>query len=737
MKKLKCYVSNSVSLGVAGVLALGMSNDVSAKEPLKGASIGAILNGNIELRKEAGFAQYIPAETDLFFNLSKTEDMVHYLRKSQMGDVLVHLSKMEGNDVDEMLESAEFKEFTNVAGEEVFLALGDGSAKLVNDTGEMYSVYYQSYYSFFGKLILDLYQGEDLLATLGALENMAGDLMKPMMEKMLELEDYKMSPVYVGFKVSDAGERKKYLDLIQGALKNASALNDMIPDMNIPFEVDSSDKYGGFTGLKVDQNKLMEQMFKKPEMLKAAEMMGMDEDFMKQYNEVFKDFKISVLAGEVDDYIVIYLGDGAEGLKLAEDLNTSLLSSPEMAFLGEYKGKEVASITYVSEEIVSAFKGTTTFMEDFSVGINKVLSGTDFLGDTKHIQALLTKMANNGRKLANMAPASRFGSVGYIEDGFKIDSFHGEKSRSLDLDGKRKLAKIVMREDALFSASWVGNSESGALNVQQIEDLGNLIYQTAKMVAEHTRETENRDIQQFSEMFKMVDGQFSDDLLAVWQSAKAGMQQGMGNERAIVIDTKGKMPRVPGVPTDVLENAMIPRVAIGSDVVNRAKMAESWKGMDTNARKIKDKVEQLMNQKLNYMSPELAKKEGVDLWSYQLGVTSYEANLALGINDKMVFATTSPAFVESLVADYDEAGAEGGMEITFRADGVRALMQSVFDMQVLQTATADGAEENEVSEEEKIFADLMKASQELDSLDYSVRKVGGEVRSFFHLNKVN
>ena len=40
-------------------------------------------------------------------------------------------------------------------------------------------------------------------------------------------------------------------------------------------------------------------------------------------------------------------------------------------------------------------------------------------------------------------------------------------------------------------------------------------------------------------------------------------------------------------------------------------------------------------------------------------------------------------------------------------------------------------------EAKKIADQCLKASEEVDSLDYSVRKVSGEVRSFFHFNKAN
>jgi len=268
-------------------------------------------------------------------------------------------------------------------------------------------------------------------------------------------------------------------------------------------------------------------------------------------------------------------------------------------------------------------------MEDFAGGVNKVLTGTDSLGDTKHIQTLLTKIAKNSRKSEELVPAYRFGSIGYIEDGFKIDSFHGSESALYNLSAKRKFSKIAMRENAVFSASWVNKKEASKLNIQRIEDFVSLIFETTKMVVEHDQEIEDRDFQEFATMFRIFDTQFSDDLQGIWNSAKTGLEQGMGNEGAILIDLEGEMPSLPNVPPVVIENGRIPRLAIGRDIVSREKMAESWRGMNAGGVKIARKAEQLLGQELNYRTPELAKKKGIDFWSYQLGVTSHQANLAV------------------------------------------------------------------------------------------------------------
>lgn len=192
------------------------------------------------------------------------------------------------------------------------------------------------------------------------------------------------------------------------------------------------------------------------------------------------------------------------------------------------------------------------------------------------------------------------------------------------------------------------------------------------------------------------------------------------------------------MPTIVLENGKIPRLAIGYDVVDRSKLAASWEVIDTTSKQIVSKLESLTNEKINYRKAELAKKEGIDFWSYQLGITSYEANLALGINDQMMFFTSSPAFVEEFVSEYDEEGKRGGMDFKLRMAPMRVAandwMKLVDEHGDDLSLTFDRAD---FEESKDLIDKMLKASEEVDSLDFSMRKINGEVRSFLHLNKRN
>ncbi len=686
-----------------------------------------------EIRDLAGFAKHLPKDTEMFFNAQGIGSLIRSMRGSEIGQMMAELAKNEGDDIDEAMKSDDFQEFLNIAGEDVFISMGDGSAKCLKTMGDVYSIYYRMYYYVLGKMMIDNIEGGDLTQNP---EAMMQSLLKPVFDEYLELDDYHMPRVYAGFKVSSESDRDRYKLLLQETFAKALELNDEVPEMENVLELDTVDSYGGFKGVKIDYSKMIDAFKNTPKAKEELEKMGLSGEYMEKFAEKFGDFKMTLLVGSYGDYVVIYLGDTSEGLRFVDQPSDSLLANDEMEFLKEYRGKEVISTTYVSEEISQELEKVSTMMEDISLGVTKFLTETELFGDTSQIQALLKRMAVNGRKLTKEGAPSRFASVAYLEDGFKVDSFHGSESGMYDLDTHRKLAGIAMRKDAVLSSSWVVNATNAELVIQNLEDMVNLVYQSTKLTVEH--DFKDPDFLEFSDMFKMIDEQFSDDLATIWKAVRIGMQQGLGNEGAMVMDLKGKMPSVPDVASVVLEHGKIPRLAIGYNVVNRSKLAESWDVIHATNKQIVSKIENLTKEKINYRKAELVKKEGIDFWSYQLGITSYEANLALGINDQMMFFTTSPAFAEGFVSEYAEEGKRGGMDFKLRMAPMRALARDWMTLvDEHGNDLSPSFDRADFDESKTLMDEMLKVSEEVDSLDFSMRKINGEVRSFFHLNKRN
>ena len=95
-----------------------------------------------EVRDVAGLAKHLAKNTEMFFNAQIINGLIGSMRGSKIGQLMEELAEKEGDDINEMMKSDDFQEFLNIAGEEVFISMGDNSAKSLKTMSDFYSVYY-------------------------------------------------------------------------------------------------------------------------------------------------------------------------------------------------------------------------------------------------------------------------------------------------------------------------------------------------------------------------------------------------------------------------------------------------------------------------------------------------------------------------------------------------------------------------------------------------------------------
>ena len=75
----------------------------------------------------------------------------------------------------------------------------------------------------------------------------------------------------------------------------------------------------------------------------------------------------------------------------------------------------------------------------------------------------------------------------------------------------------------------------------------------------------------------MFDELAAGDLKNIWEALTTDWAQGTGDEGALIIDTRGTLPRVPEVPGVIIEKGLIPRIAYVTPVTDREKISTAWK----------------------------------------------------------------------------------------------------------------------------------------------------------------
>lgn len=718
-----------------------------------------------QLTSNMGFARYMSKGSEIYVSSIGLDSMVTRFRATKMGEYLemqweennkkqaaieLELENVEdaGEDlaeeeapeleVDEdavaVLDSENYKEFMGVAGEEVFFAAGEGSSKMLDSlmkaTLEINKWQYQQTFKMMLSIIdPDLFDMGNLDQQ-QMLEMQVPAFLRERDGGLQILKELEIAPIYVGFKVSDKAKRDQYVASIR------AVFNDMInkSDMRM-MKVAESKVVKGFYGFEWSGAGFLQMM--------ESENAGQDQDFLLQIlgQDLLNDYKKELakinavcMVGTVDDYVVIYAGKDTESLKFEKSAGDSILNNPEVNFAKNHGGQDVASLMYFSESSMKALKSLGGTMKMYTKSFSNVLEQSEAFGDTTKFRNLLEKVGEREQELYALMPAQRVGLVAVYEDGFKLETYLGKEYPSLDLDTPRDLAKTVNHTNAAIYGSWIAGDEYSEKTKIYLESVSKAAYEGARLAAEVQHDEPGWV--EFQNNFKLFDEKFADDLLRIWNSVNGGFADGVGSEFAMAMDFKGLMPRVPKVPTVILENAEIPRLTIIKPVQDRQKIELAWDEINVTSIDIAKNLEQVIGQDLKLPKPEKAEKYGLDLWSYQLGVTTKDANVAVGLSDEIWFMTTAPTGLEELMMRAYSKGSKQtapGAELVIRMEPMRVAAQKW--LALLAEHGEDMMEEQEYTEfmlNKPKIEQFLQASEDIELIDSYTRKKAGEVQSTLH-----
>ena len=152
-------------------------------------------------------------------------------------------------------------------------------------------------------------------------------------------------------------------------------------------------------------------------------------------------------------------------------------------------------------------------------------------------------------------------------------------------------------------------------------------------------------------MFEMFDGMFRPKLLKIWSIFKSKVANGLGSEGGIVVDLKGSMPKIPGVPAEFVKNGKVPRISIFNSVKNRKHLAEAWEQLVPAINEIAAAIPgQEPGQE--FQIPDTLSMDGKNLTTHFIGLpfVSNDFLPSLSISDELFFLSTSKKATDELSA---------------------------------------------------------------------------------------
>lgn len=528
-----------------------------------------------------------------------------------------------------------------------------------------------------------------------------------------------MPPLYLAFRTSD-----KDRDAAAQQLSSLSANLGMLGEMVEPVEVEKAGSK--FTGQKISGAKVSETMAQDRKDLEGM----LEPAAVDKLLAAIAKKDLVVLSGTIGEYVVLFIGSSADDLKFAADSSQSLVAGEALAFCDAYAAKELAAVIYGQKAALSQMTAAAGGLSDMAAGIREGLAGSDGLGDTRDLEALLRMVGEREIALRKLASNEALGMAAFFEDGLKIESFGGTDQGAIDWKSPNKLASLGDSEDVVLFA----NMTTEAAYDEKARAYAEALVETAYAMAMKASELpiEEGQMKQFKEMSKLFDTKFRGDVVGLWEAFSGDFGGSLGNESALVIDLKGSMPAIPGVPQPIVDTAKVPRISVIAPVTDRTKLAASWDKMNSGITGILGKVSEMAGQEIPMQKPISSEKDGYTTWFFSLPFFNDDFLPSVTVGDQWFAASTSKNQALDLVGKAAKGGqTRDGLWLSVNFKTLQQYLRETNKV-VENNAAAIFGEEGRPTEQIKNAEQTIEAFDDLDQLTIHARREAGALHTSIH-----
>lgn len=535
------------------------------------------------------------------------------------------------------------------------------------------------------------------------------------------LERMKMPPLYLAFRTSSA-ERPAAAQQLASLVANLAMLGEEVVE---PVEVETAGQ--SFAGQKISGAKISASMEKnRGEMEKTLEPAVID----KLLAAIAKQ-DIVIVSGILGDYAVLFIGSSTEDLKFAAEPGQSLVASDALAFCDAYASKELAAVIYGQKGAMDKLIAAAGGLADIANGLRDGLAGSEGLGDTRDLEALLRLVGERESAVRKLSGNETLGVAAFFEEGLKIESYGGNDNGALDWKATNQLASLGASEDVVMFANMTSEAAYDGKIRAYLEALMETSYALAMKVAEAPME--EGMMAEFKKNAKLFDTKFRQDAVAIWDTLSGDFNSSLGMECALIVDLNGSMPAIPGIPQPVVDEGKFPRISLVAPVTDRAKIAASWQTINTSATAIMAKVSELAGKEIPMPKPTSSEKDGFTTWFFSMPVFNDDFMPSVTVGDKWFAASTSKNQAIDLVNKAAKGGAPStGLNFAMNFKALQKYSRETLQL-IEKNAAAIFGEDGMTAEQQQNAANLIEAMDDLDKLTVFARREGGVLRSSVHL----
>ena len=715
-----------------------------------------------ERAAKLGFVKHLPADTELVMSVYNTQQAAEQLKALSLYGFFEEMSKaalmggfpepdeemeLEGFDEEdfeqleaeqgedgladeEALLDEEMGEATNawtLFGSEITIAMGKTTGEQIGQllTTNRRMSYLQA--MAFGKAVQGYAKSgnmDDFSSILS--EAMETGLIKNILEDsesgIALLEKAEMPPIYISFRAKE-GELEQAAQLVNGSM----GIFDMAGDMAVPVEFES----GGskFVGYKLLGEKMVEIM--------EAERESMDEQIgAENMDKVFTALgkkNLIVVTGTMGEYVVMMIGGSEESLKLVTDAKESLVGTESLNFADAYADKKLLTLIYGEQEMWGPVIKAATGISAYALGMRDGIASGGGLGETRDLEGMLQIIADREKDLFALGGSKDIGMVAYTEEGLMIESFGGYDNGAMDWDAKTTLSHLGDSADNMIFLNIPSNAAYDEKMGEYLEAIVETIYAATMKFAE--LEIEAPEMEEMRQYTKMFDTQFSEDMIGLYEAMSTSMSDGLEQEMAFVMDLKGNMPAISGIPEKLVAEGKAPRMTLLVPVKDRAKIKESWKKMNTHTTSLLAKISEMSGEKMLMQKPISSEKDDMTTWFFSFPFFQDDFLPSVTVSDDWFAASTSKTQATDLIAKAKAGGKAGeGAVLRINFNAMTEYAGDMLDI-VEKNSAAIFPEESALQDfnsGKEQMRKLIEACSDFDSMTWSTRKEGAVKRSSIH-----
>jgi len=528
------------------------------------------------------------------------------------------------------------------------------------------------------------------------------------------VERLKMPPIYLAFRTTPDSRQAAAQQLAQ-----LTGFLGMMGEMVEAVEVERSGQ--SFSGYKISGAKISASV--------AADRAGLEQllepAIVDRLIAALAKNDLVVLSGTVADYAVLFIGASADDLIFAPAVGESLVAGDALAFCDAHASKDLVAMTYGQKEALNQIVHAAGGLSDMVNGLRDGLADSDGLGDTRDIEALLRMVSEQGAALQSLAKTEAHGMVAFLEDGLKIESYGGTDSGAVDWKASNKLASLGDSPNVVLFANATGDPAYDEKAKACLEATVEAAYALAMKVSELP--LQGAEMQRFKEMATMFNTKFRPDAMVVWDALKGDASAALGAESALVVDLNGSVPTVPGLPQALVDQAKFPRVSLIAPVVDRAKLASAWQGVNKGTTGILATIGKMNGKEIPIQKPISSEKNGYTTWFFPLPFFNDDFVPSVTVGDQWFAASTSKNHALDLLAKAGKGEARSGLSFAVNFQALRTFAnQSAELLEKHPEALPLDASDIEM------IRKLAAATEGLEKLTAHSRRENGVLRTSIH-----